>query len=345
MGELRRLNLEWNDLVTIARDRGMRRVQSQDNNLHWYRLATRAHFQMSRTEARDRVRSLRTSIAPFFAPNASNVQGLDTFGVEIEMHMPRGVNAHDIAQAIRDAGVLCQVEVYGHVTRTHWKIVTDGSLGYSTGREVVSPPLSGEAGLDQVRKVCRVLTAKGCKVKLDCGLHVHIGAQNHQDIGWFKNMLEMTSHFENEIDSFMAPSRRRGGQHANSWCQSVMIRRADFDAAQNLAQLSAACGQPTQHGARSHYRYRKLNLLSFIQSGTIEFRQHQGTVEALKTEMWVRFLLRMSTKAAAIGVETLRQSLAVMHRSLEALLSFLDCSLAERNYFLERRNYFLTRAV
>lgn len=37
-------------------------------------------------------------------------------------------------------------------------------------------------------------------------------------------------------------------------------------------------------------RYFKVNLMSFQRHGTIEFRQHSGTVNATKIANWVRFL-------------------------------------------------------
>jgi hypothetical protein len=340
MGELRRLRLEWNDLVAIAQPRGVRHVWLEELRRR-VRVQARQHFQISRIEARDRVRSLRNAVAPFFAPTAglSTDPALgDTFGVELELIMPPGVTDRDIASRITQAGVLCQVERYGHETRTHWKVVTDVSLGYGSGREVVSPPLQGEAGLETVRKVTRVLTEMGCTVNKNCGLHVHIGAQSHQDINWWKNIVRMQHHFEPAIDSVLSPSRRGLASH---WCEPLRINWNSFHVATNLSQLSDAVGQPQRFGARSSYRYRKLNLLSFLQCGTIEFRQHQGTVETMKTEMWVRLLLRLCSKAAT----TTDSEILATYCGLESLMDFLGCDAVERSYFLERRNHFNQRAA
>ena len=77
--------------------------------------------------------------------------------------------------------------------------------------------------------------------------------------------------------------------------------------------------------------------------GAFHFRQHQGTVEPHKTEMWVRLLLRMAKKAAELGTDAMRSSLA-NGRTLEAMLHFLECDAGERSYFIERRNYFANMA-
>jgi hypothetical protein len=340
MGELRRLNIEWNQLVDEALGRGVRYVVLEELHRR-IRVTPRRHFQMSRVEARDRVRSLRNSIAPFFEASVTGVVDPllgDTFGVEIEMKMPRGMSAETVANRLREKGVLCYVENYNHNTRTHWKITTDGSLGYGQGREVVSPPLQGEAGLQAVRKVTQALTELGCRVDRQCGLHVHIGAQTHQEINWWKNIVRMSHHFEMAIDSFMSPSRRGMASH---WCRPLNVNWSRFDDASNLSQLSDACGQPQRYGARSEYRYRKLNLLSFLQCGTIEFRQHQGTVETQKTEMWIRFLLRLTTKAVAV----VQAEIDNAPKSLEGLMDFLGCDAAERAYFTERHQYFARNAT
>src|SRR6516164_3278848 len=109
MGELRRLNIEWNSLVTIAHQHGIRRVILADLNNRVVAVRPRAHFQMQRIEARARVAALRASVAVFFAPNQSTafVAGLeDTFGVEIEAIIRPSPGI--LVQAVRDAGILCE---------------------------------------------------------------------------------------------------------------------------------------------------------------------------------------------------------------------------------------------
>ena len=61
------------------------------------------------------------------------------FGVEIEF---KG-NRTEVANQINMLGVACIEEGYNHHTRSHWKIVTDASLGYDNAGEVVSPILQG----------------------------------------------------------------------------------------------------------------------------------------------------------------------------------------------------------
>jgi Putative amidoligase enzyme len=65
-----------------------------------------------------------------------------TFGAEIEFYAP--VDAYLIADKLTAAGINTHYEGYNHTTRSHWKIVTDGSLndrpaGCSYAWELVSP--------------------------------------------------------------------------------------------------------------------------------------------------------------------------------------------------------------
>lgn len=324
MGELRRLCLEYNSLVPLALERGIR-------------VRPRAHFHMDRRVARQMVADLRASVAPFFAPStgASADLGSDTFGVELEFIMPRGLTRTSLAQQLQAEGVMCLEEHYNHQTRTHWKLTTDASLGF-TGAEVVSPPLSGEEGLEALRKVCRVLTRVGCKVDRKCGLHVHVGCRSRQ-VSFFRSLVAAYRHFEPALDSVLAPSRRG---HVNGFCQPVAYNPVALAAATTVREVAAAAGQTHFDMPRSHQRYRKLNLLSFGAYGTVEFRQHQGTVEARKAEMWVRLCMRMVARATGLS------DLATVHamtRDLAGLSSFVGLSEAELQFFTERRDYFAAR--
>lgn len=204
-----------------------------------------------------------------------------TFGVEIECI---GVNAHVAAQAIRDAGVLCEVEYYNHYTRDHWKIVTDASVRDATGApgiEVVSPILQGERGLRELKLVADALNVSGGTANRTCGLHVHVGARD-LTIDQIKMVVKRYTAHEEAIDAVMPRSRRGNG---NSYCKSMNVFSSNYGAQlENIRDLVSFQG-------RSWDRFYKLNLAAFIRQGTLEFRQHSGTVQAEKIVNWVLFVL------------------------------------------------------
>jgi hypothetical protein len=84
---------------------------------------------------------------------------------------------------------------------------------------------------------------------------------------------------ESEIDAFMPASRR---SNSNTFCKSVqaLARNARFRNATTMRELVDAQGD----------RYYKVNLQSYYRHGTVEFRQHSGTLNAPKAVNWVRLL-------------------------------------------------------
>lgn len=210
------------------------------------------------------------------------------FGVEIEFI---GVFPAEAARAINAAGVPCVVENYNHATRNHWKIVHDGSLEVNSNMdpemrgELVSPPLSGEAGLEQVRTVARALAAAGGTVNKSCGLHVHVDA-NDLDAGQILSIVRRYSHFENGITAFMPPSRRD-----SRWAYSV---GGDF--VERLLQQVNRYGNPRNLFGGLN-RYHAVNLASYARHGTVEFRQHSGSTNENKICNWITFCLYFVNKA------------------------------------------------
>jgi hypothetical protein len=161
---------------------------------------------------------------------------------------------------------------------------------------VVSPILTGESGLEQLRKVCKTMNELGVKVNKKCGFHVHVGARR-QPISFFKNLMRLYARFESAIDTMMAPSRRSS---ANLYCAPLSNREFELSSASTIENIARACRfDPGPHNVRSAGRYKKVNLQSYWQHGTVEFRHHQGTVDHVKTEMWVRLCLRMAQFCAA----------------------------------------------
>jgi hypothetical protein len=205
-----------------------------------------------------------------------------TFGVEIEILMTQGLSQELIETALRDDGINATIERYNHQTRQHWKIITDASCGW----EIVSPILSGEQGLNELRKVCETLTRIGCKVDKTCGLHVHVGA-DALGVDRVKSTIKRWLGNESQnLDSIQPPSRRGTN---NQYCLPLAntIRTDLIDDCLTIDQLVRL--QST--------RYSKLNLQSYRTHRTIEFRHHAGSTNATKITNWVKFLLDFCTNA------------------------------------------------
>jgi len=205
-----------------------------------------------------------------------------TYGVEIEFYAK--LDRFHVSILLNRAGVDCRDERYNHETTRYWKIVTDGSLrrhcpaGYF-GMELVSPILKGANGLAQIRKVCEVINRHevGLKITKACGLHVHHGAEGFRT-RQFNNLLRMYKYYEDELDSLVAPSRRKNRNH--QYCATVQNTDVDYLMIE---------------------RYCKLNLCSFERHGTIEFRHFNGTADADKICGWVNLTQAMTERAVKVS--------------------------------------------
>jgi len=216
------------------------------------------------------------------------------YGVELEMLVPTLTPTNTLVEAIVAEGVPCYNAGYTHATSAQWKFVSDGSLMPARGTygvELVSPPLTGEEGFEQIRKVCQVLARFGVTVNRSCGLHVHVDA-NNLTVDAMRRLAIVYADAEGILDTFMPPSRRGNN---NSYCQSV--------ARANKASIARANGARDLATVMSGgSRYAKLNFTSYWRHRTVEFRHHAGTVDAGKVVNWTKMCLRLVNFAATSQV-------------------------------------------
>lgn len=193
------------------------------------------------------------------------------FGIEIEY-----IGGYDgLVREMRSRGLSVDYVGYSHaVTPGAWKIVTDGSV--SGGYELVSPPLSGADGRRQVKKACEALQAAGCRINSSCGLHVHHDIHD-LDAAGMGSLATLWSNNQRNINWLVAASRRD-----SSWAQP--LSRAEVEQYQNLNDRTELRSQVQ---AIAYRRYRSLNFLAYVRYGTVEIRQHQGTLNAKKVLAWI----------------------------------------------------------
>jgi len=230
-----------------------------------------------------------------------------TFGVEIECIMPLGWTKGKVATLLRSLGLAAYCASYGTPTASHWKVQPDSSTGHN-GCEIVSPVLSGEEGIATVRRVAQALTTAGFAVNTKTGLHVHFGASdlNAKSIA---NLAKMYVWFETFFDHVMPKSRRATN---NSYIKS---NRNALGHGYGTDAVNAAMARIDQNAGSIHAlmttispeRYRKLNLRNLTNGkGTVEFRQHSGTVDPDKIENWIRLLDAFVAKALVTRIRPRR---------------------------------------
>lgn len=213
-----------------------------------------------------------------------------TFGVEIEC-----INCYREAlkEMVRRNGVEIHDEHYNHVDNDrYFKIVHDGSLIGANTAEIVSPILKGKEGKKALKVVCDALETNGASVNKSCGLHVHLDAKDMTIEHW-RNLIINYARLESMIDGFM-PKSRRGNN--NCFCQSVAL----------MPRLEATilhCNSVDEIARYFSTRYMKINVEAYARHKTVEFRQHSGTVEFKKIEMWLSFLQKLLAYSKNHSVE------------------------------------------
>jgi len=199
------------------------------------------------------------------------------FGVELECY---NVSSSTLRTKLTAAGINCDSGYRSTNNRGYWKITTDSSIRGTSTFELVSPILQGEAGLNELMKVCKVLNDCRAKVNRSCGTHVHINARNFTVEQW-KRLYINYARLESVIDGWMPASRRR---NTNSYCKGftdIANFENKINQATNLNEIARVMNND---------RYWKVNPKSYSVHNTCEFRQHAGTTNYVKLAGWIRFL-------------------------------------------------------
>ncbi len=233
-----------------------------------------------------------------------------TFGVEIECIVPYSKAAERQGLAW-DRWLAASLEEMtgmpfnrGQYSGEQWGIKSDGSLntaGLDRSRtwlalEVVSPVLRPADGYEKLTKVCNALISLGTKVNASCGLHVHIGAVD-LNAGERRNLLSQFIRYERFFDLILPASRRTTKYAASMRSKISATRNASTKAAEHaiLRLLAAKTEAEVNALFAANHHDRMANALG--EHGTIEFRQHSGTINPEKVVNWVQLVSAFFEKA------------------------------------------------
>ena len=231
-----------------------------------------------------------------------------TFGVEVEcLFPPRHQNIHNVNAMLQAAGL------------NKWKAEHDGSLRPNPGSRYfgveikTSPYITGEEAEAEIERLGAFLKSAGAKVNKSCGVHVHVGARQ-MTAKEIAKVVAGYAKWQGQIMQVLSPSR-----HSNHFCKPLGQAQRVYNYSTNqyeargglpelleklakantVEEVAKAANGGVGSGRYPTERYYSVNLQAYWRLGTIEFRQHQGTVEAAKLWGWVRFLgeFVLATKA------------------------------------------------
>ena len=220
-----------------------------------------------------------------------NFNSTRTYGIEIEMSWGASTRPSQavVARALRNAGLTASAAGYSPTPTEGWKVVSDGSV--FNGHEVVSPILRGLDGKEQLKKAMQAGKDIGAQTDASCGVHVHHGIHDFS-AKQMANILELYRNTEPTIDKLVAFSRRN-----TQWARTMNSGVTYFEnattrlngewtsAAHDTAAKQSICRQIVP----DFDRYKKVNMMSYLRQGTVEFRQHQTSLNAIRIWNWVVF--------------------------------------------------------
>lgn len=252
-------------------------------------------------------------------------------GVEIELF---GVNYKTLIDELRNGGIqVAPYQGYTHTVMEQWKVTTDASVtskgtGLGNGLELVSPILYGEKGLNELNKVCEILNRIGAKVDRTCGLHIHFDIADFT-VENVKSLLCYWAQNKSLINGILPKSRRR-----NAYCGNITSSDIASIVNEDVNSIS-------EIAIRLGTRYKVINLRSYIKYGTIEFRQHSGTIDYEKIENWIIMLHQMLVFAKNTEVNPLSASRKNTIKNMKQFIFELDLNdTYTEDYLLKRQEHF-----
>lgn len=240
-----------------------------------------------------------------------------TIGVEIEFAgITRAVAAKRIADhfettANHTGGSYDAYEIKDQTGRI-WKVVSDSSIhdDYEKRCELVTPILRYE-DIETLQEVARQIRHAGgnSSPEYGCGVHIHIGADNHtaQSLRNLTNL--MASHEELLIDSLKIDRDR-----LDSYCKTVdplFLKRVNDKKPQTMSDLKKIWynGGDESYMHYSRTRYHMLNLHATFSKGTVEFRlfQFNNGIHAGELRSWIYLCMAMSNMAKNLKTASPKQ--------------------------------------
>lgn len=253
------------------------------------------------------------------------------FGVEIECY---GLSQLEVIEKLEENNIpACYCNDYFMGIYT-WSVGKDGTINQPYPIEVKSPILDFSQ-IDRVEKVVKILSEMELKTDSSCALHVHWNVSDYA--GWdIANLLKLYIKFEPVLDLLVAFWRRgNNNDHCRSliknniwqWIDSLDVTLPAYQISKEFQKAYRLEKVTSFPSARHH----KLNICAINRYGTVEFRQHQGTLDWEEIKNWILLTGQMVGRArdgSCINPSE-KISLGDFIRTMTLGDSQLDCDSAE----------------
>lgn len=234
------------------------------------------------------------------------------FGVEIEI--VSNIPVYSLRRAVEKCHEPLKQDggFYYHSDRntTQWDVKTDASVRcgcYGSGRELVTPVLSGERGLVRLVAVVSMINKHARRIRdkskrlvdESSGLHVHVDVQD-LDYPQVGRLCWLYFRYQEVLFKLCAPHRE-----TNHYCGKMKpeVSLVDLEDSTTVDALKKLYLEPS--GSRWRYnegdpfstRKCSLNLTTFTTRGDVEFRLKESTLDIWEIEAWTYLLVSLVERA------------------------------------------------
>ena len=173
-----------------------------------------------------------------------------------------------------------------------------------------------------VPKVLEIAAYCGARVNASCGHHVHLGLpEAKESLRSVRSLTALVSRVEPVLFGLVSPSRRE-----NYYCAPI--------AKPTGASYVGRNGESSSNiGDRLYSRYDSLNLTRIsAASPHIEYRHHQGTLDADKSRHWLRLLLQLTEHAVVRNCQSHAKPLENNRRGFERMATAIGLRVNSKIY-------------
>jgi hypothetical protein len=164
-----------------------------------------------------------------------------------------------------------------------------------TGREFVSPKLSGDSGLRVIAELCEMAKDKNFAINTSCGLHVHFGIADLS----LEQRASLVWAYQNTYDvwcAFVPQARVDCRWNKPTYFESYQLR--DYTTSErNWERLCDGQDRETW-----------MNICAWMRHKTIESRLHTGSLNARKINNWIKANIRFIDRVIDLTFDEVTQT-------------------------------------
>ena len=212
--------------------------------------------------------------------------------------------------------------------------VEDGSLN-SLGVEFVSNVFNGDLLFNCIKNMCGELNNKEFYVNQSCGLHVHIKVNKR-----IENLKKILLFYKKYEDYFyyMVSDSRINNNYSFKYNEKYYLNENEILNLKSNTELKKRLYKTKKYSNVKYWtkekynnlRYGWFNLHSIFYRGTLEIRLHQGTLNPIKINNWLKIHLTVLNLLKNIPISLLNE----FPKNPKFFLSFFDDDL--KKYIIDR---------